>query len=100
MDTYAMDYELKNIVPGQLFEISAWRYGGSDEVSIVVSSDKPDEFYLRSKGIVENDQKGWEKVSLTFRIPEGFSEKKLKVYLWNHSKIPAWFDDVEIKLYK
>ncbi len=99
-DTYAMEYELKEVQTGQLYEISVWRFGGTEETSLVVSTHNPDEFYLRSKGIVETDARGWQKVSLIFRIPPGFSEKNLKVYLWNHSNKPAWFDDVEITLHK
>jgi len=100
MDTYAMEYKLNGVLPGQLYEISVWRYGGTEETSLVVSTEKPEEFYLRSKGVVETDARGWGKVSLIFRIPPGFSEKFLKVYLWNHSNTPAWFDDVEIILHK
>jgi len=100
IDSYAMEYMLKEPLPGQLYEISVWRYGGSDEVSLVVSSENPEVLYLRSKGIAETDEKGWEKINLVFRIPETFSEKSLKVYLWNHSNKPAWFDDVEVARYK
>lgn len=100
MDTYAMEYKLNGVLPGQLYEISVWRSGGTEETTLVVSAEKPDDFYIRSKGVVETDAGGWEKVSLIFRIPLGFSEKSLKVYLWNHSNTPAWFDDVEITLHK
>lgn len=100
MDTYAMEYELRDVKPGQIYIISIWRYGGSDQASVVVSSKQADMFYAKSKGITETDKNGWGKLFLTIKVPEKFQEDKLKVYLWNHGDSPAWFDDLEIIQYK
>ena len=100
LDTYAMEYELRNVKPGQIYIISIWRYGGSDQASVVVSSKQADQFYAKSKGVTETDKNGWGKLFLTIKVPEKFNEDKLKVYLWNHGNSPAWFDDLEIIQYK
>ena len=99
-DGFAMEHELKNVKPGGNFEISIWRFGGDEEAALVVSAQNSDLFYVKSKGAIEKDAKGWNKIMLNFRIPEGFSDNTLKVYLWNHSDKPAWFDDFELTQYK
>ena len=100
LDTYAMEYELRNVKPGQIYIISIWRYGGSDQASVVVSSKQAGQFYAKSKGFTETDKNGWGKLFLTIKVPEKFTEDRLKVYLWNHGNSPAWFDDLEIIQYK
>lgn len=99
-DSYAMEYELSNVKPGQRYEVSIWRFGGDDESSLVVSAFNSDLFYSKSNGTVEKDSKGWNKIVLAFKVPGDFKENKLKVYLWNHSDKPAWFDDFELTQYK
>ncbi len=98
-DSYAMDYDLQDVKKGDRFEISIWRYGNDQDVFLIASGGRNDPFYQQSRGYIETDSKGWEKVTLDFKIPEGFQGTKLKVYLWNHSKIPVWFDDFQIDKY-
>jgi hypothetical protein len=52
--------------------------------------------YKSSNNIIEKDTEGWNKISLTFRIPAGFKENKIKLYLWGHGDKPVWFDDFEL----
>jgi hypothetical protein len=99
-ETYAMEYILKNLVPGASYHASIWRLGGDDDASLVVSSQNADLVYAKSKGMAEKDAKGWMKVALSFKIPKDFKEDHLKIYLWNNGTKPAWFDDFEIKRYK
>jgi hypothetical protein len=99
-DSYAMDYELKNIKPGELYEVSIWRYGGDKDAVLVASGADSDFFYAKSNSTGEEDAKGWSRISLNFRIPGGFKENKIKLYLWNHSNKPVWFDDFKLTQYK
>jgi hypothetical protein len=95
-NTFAMEYEIKNIKPGELFEVSVWRYGGDKESFLVASAVNSDLFYKSSNNSIEKDTQGWNKISLTFRIPAGFKENKIKLYLWGHGDKPVWFDDFEL----
>ncbi len=99
-DTYAMEYELKDIMPGEQFEASIWRFGGDKDAVLVASAAYSGLFYKSSASTGEKDAKGWTKIGLTFRIPSGFKENKIKLYLWNHSEKPAWFDDFELTRYE
>jgi hypothetical protein len=98
-DSYAMEYTLEEVKPGDMYELSIWRLGKTQDVFLVASAGPDDPFYQQSNGYVETDKRGWEKVILDFKIPESFKGNKLKVYLWNHSNIPVWFDDFQIDKY-
>lgn len=99
-DGYAMEYELAGIKPGQRYEVSIWRFGGDDDASLVVSAFNSELFYSKSSGTVEKDSKDWSKIVLAFKVPGDFKDNRLKIYLWNHSDKPAWFDDFELTQYK
>jgi hypothetical protein len=99
LDSYAMEYTLQDVKPGDIYELSIWRSGNDQDVFLVASASPDEPFYQQSKGFVETDKKGWDKVILDFKIPEGFKGNKIKVYLWNHSNIPVWFDDFRIDKY-
>ena len=99
-DTYAMNYELKDILPEEQFEVSVWQFGGDSNAVLVASAANSDLFYKSSNNTGEMDAKGWNKIRLTFRIPAGFKENKIKLYLWNHGEKPAWFDDFELTRYQ
>jgi len=95
-DTFAMDYELTDIVPGEQFEVSIWRFGGDRNAVLIASAANSDLLYKSSNRTGENDAKGWVKISLTFGIPVEFKENKINLYLWNHGDKPVWFDDFEL----
>ena len=99
-DSYAMEYELVSPDPGRRYQVSIWRYGAGENAYLVVSAKNAKVFYNTSKVAVETDAAGWSKISINFRVPDGFAQGKLKVYLWNTGNSPAWFDDFEIIRYK
>jgi hypothetical protein len=98
-DSYAMPYELKDVKPGDSYEISIWKTANSKDAFLVATSVTSEPFYQQSSGYVETDDKGWEKAKLDIKIPDWFKGNKLKVYLWNHGSGAVWCDDFEIKKY-
>jgi hypothetical protein len=98
-DSYAMPYELKDVKPGDSYEISIWKTANNKDAFLVATSATSEPFYQQSSGYVETDGKGWEKAKLDIKIPEGFKGNKLKVYLWNHGSGAVWCDDFLIKKY-
>jgi len=97
-DSYAMAYELKDVKPGNKFDISIWKSAGSTNAYLVASGVN-DPFYRQSNGYIESDKSGWQKVVLDLQLPADFKGNKLKIYLWNHSDSPVWFDDFMISSY-
>lgn len=99
IDTYAMEYHQSNIKPGDEYEISIWQKGPNQDVYLCASGDQTPSFYEQSKGYLETDTKGWQKIVLSFTIPKDFKGNSLKIYLWNHSNNKVWFDDFQINKY-
>lgn len=98
-DTYAMSFELENVKAGDMFEVSIWRSSVSQDAFLVASAGSADPFYQQNNRSVEKDSKGWQKVTLDFKIPDGFKGNKLTIFLWNNGNDAAWFDDFEINKY-
>ncbi len=98
-DSYAMDYKIENVKAGDSFEMNIWRYGINKGAFLVVAGGPADPFYQQTDGFFETDAKGWQKIEAEFKIPAGFKGNTIKVYLWNHSKSPVWFDDFTVTKY-
>jgi len=98
-DSYAMDYELTDVRPNDYYEISIWRYGSKKDAFLIVSAGSADPLYLQTDGYSETNTEGWQKIEISVKIPNEFKSNKLKIYLWNHSKSPVWFDDFCITKY-
>lgn len=99
-DSYAMEYKLTGVKPGDAFEISSWCSSGGKEAFLVASAGASDPFYQQSNGFVETDPKGWKNITLDLKIPDNFKGDKIKIYFWNHGNTPVWFDDIEIDKYR
>lgn len=99
IDTYAMEYYQNNVKPGDEYEISIWLKGPSDNVFLCATGEQSGNFYKQSKGFIEADKKGWQKVVLAFTIPDNFTGSSLKMYLWNHSNNKVYFDDFQLIKY-
>ena len=95
-DSYGMDFLLKNVKPGDIYEASIWRYGGED-ASLVATAQNTGKLYVASQRGIETDASGWQKLVVEFTVPEDFTEQNIKIYLWNHSNKVAWFDDFRIE---
>jgi hypothetical protein len=93
---YAMEYLLPDVKAGQEYSVSMWRSPGVKDGFIALTGSPADPFYAQSQAFSETDDKGWQRVVLDFKIPDGFKGNSLKVYLWNHGNKPARFDDFSI----
>jgi len=98
-DSYGMEYWLKNIKGGDKYRLSVWYSGDTKNVFLVAAAASNNLFYAQIDGGLIKDKKGWAKLELDINIPAGFDDNKLKIYLWNHSANPAWFDNFEIVKY-
>jgi hypothetical protein len=80
--------------PDEYFQITAWRKS-SNELG-TISIDGGDGFYQASIKVLEERDDGWEKIFLDVFTPPDFFNGKVKIYVWNNSKEPIYFDDIEI----
>jgi hypothetical protein len=94
---YAMTLTLDNLATGDIFEVSAWRHGGNDDGCIVAAGTDAKSFYSQTCTPVSNDANGWNKLLLTFTLPESMNGKFMKIYAWNSGKSTIYFDDLLVK---
>jgi hypothetical protein len=75
-------------------QVTAWRKSSNSSGVIVI--DGGEGFYNAGKFVVEEGENGWEKIFLEVFTPPHFLFGKVKVYVWNNSGEPVYFDDIQI----
>jgi uncharacterized protein YjbI with pentapeptide repeats len=79
------------------YDLSFWKFGKTDKIFAVVQYDTL--LYYTSNRISQKDSSGWEKISLIFSINKNFNNKKIKFYIWNHSKSTVYVDNFKLQRY-
>lgn len=100
VDSYALNYVLKNVQPGQKYLVTIWRKASTESSSLVVTASNTNLLYIATEKGTLSDAKGWQKLSVDFEIPSDFKENETKIYLWNHDANSAVFDDFSVIRYK
>lgn len=99
-DPYGMTLKLNDIGYGESVFISVWRKGSKD-ARIIVSGPATSGFYHSDYNIVKKDTlSGWQKLEKELFLPADVEGEETKVYLYNPSKEPAYFDNFKIIRYK
>jgi len=99
-DPYGMTLKLDDIEYGESLHVSVWRKGSKD-ARIIVSASTPTGFYHSNYDIVEKDTvSGWQKLEKELFLPADSRGEEVKIYLYNPSKEPAYFDNFKIIRYK
>jgi len=75
-------------------QVTAWRKSSNSNGVIVI--DGGEGVYNAGKFVVEEGENGWEKIFLDVFTPPGFLYGKVRVYVWNNSQEPVYFDDIQI----
>jgi uncharacterized membrane protein len=89
---YGMTVKFHDVEPGEIFNISVWRYAKNDSSTIAARINDMD-----VKSIVNfKDKNGWELIKKSFIAPCGLYNNELVIYLWNIGKDPVYFDDLTI----
>lgn len=94
---YSIGINIPKVRPENYVEISIWRKGADSKSHLIAGSVTPDLFY-RSTNQATVSLDGWEKLELTFFLPPNYTDKELKVYVWNSSKDTVFFDDLSINI--
>jgi Carbohydrate binding domain len=80
-----------------MYELSFWQYGENDKVFAVIQSDST--LYKKSSTVVEVESSDWQKISLTFTVPDKYENKEISLYIWNVSKKNVFIDDFHLIRY-
>ncbi len=95
--SYALDYKIKNIKPGDKYLLKIWRFSENMDGHLVVSATNSSVFYQAQNEYISTNEKGWKLIQLKITLPDDFTEQELKVYLWNKGKTTLFFDDFSIE---
>jgi len=78
----------------EYIKVTAWRKSSDNNGLVVI--DCGEGYYNAGKFVVEKSEDGWEKIFLEVFTPPHFLLGKVKVYVWNNSQEPVYFDDIQI----
>ncbi len=95
---YGMTFKTSDIKGGDFFQITVWRQGSS-EGHLVASGPPENNFYISENRIIGKSKDGnWSQMKLEFFVPMEMTGKELKIYVYNPSSNPIYFDNLEIKI--
>jgi hypothetical protein len=97
-NAFGMDYLAVSVDSGNYYKVSVWRFPAGSKGIIVACIGSPKEFYSTNVKVEKTDDKGWELISLEFKVPASLNKRNMGIDLW----YPAdegftFFDDLEIK---
>lgn len=89
---FGFTYEFTDIKAGEQLVLQVWRYATDNpQACLVVSGKDSDAFYQQvCNGI--RKEKGWDLLKIVIKVPKNLKENTLKVYCYNPSNKPAYFD--------
>ncbi|MBK6962621.1 MAG: hypothetical protein IPH20_01460 [Bacteroidales bacterium] len=91
---YAFGIEENGVKQGEKFSVGVWVLGELKDVVLVGSGTESGEFYISSNALIaEEKESGWKKIALEFMVDKEITGGIIKVYVWNNSKEPVFFDD-------
>ncbi len=84
---------------GQKITATVWRKSENPESRIIFSASDSKIFYYNSNEVVEEDTiMGWEKIKLELFVPGIPEVDEYRLYLYNPSALPVWFDDLKVEI--
>lgn len=97
---FALSVSIPAIGADYYFVVSIWRKSNESVAKLVVSSVQTRQLYKMTDQAVEKDADGWEKLELKFFTPADFEQQEVKINVWNNGSEEAYFDDLDIKVYR
>ena len=94
IDKYSHGIKINDIESIEQIEISVWVQGSLNNAYIVLDSKTG--YYQSSNTIKETEDKGWNKIILTCRLPLHQKLDNTIIYLMNTGSKPIYFDDLQI----
>lgn len=93
---YGLGITIGDLKPNDYLKVSVWKFGGPEKGTLVVTDTATTTFYNAQKLPNKVDEKGWERLEQEILIPDNLPGGKLKIYVWNETNDPVYFDDLSI----
>jgi len=97
---FTFSVTFSDIGPDYYVVATIWRKSTEQEAKLVASTVKTSQWYQMTSESIETDSLGWEKLKLAFYTPANFKSQDLKVYVWNSGQEPAYFDELDVQIFK
>ena len=95
---FGFGYELRQFRAGEWYEATAWRYGPLQAGgSLVVQGHGGAAFYRSTDYPLEASPAGWQRLQLSFFVPDDPELDYLHIYVYSDGKMPVYFDDLSIR---
>ncbi|MFA4853402.1 MAG: glycosyltransferase 87 family protein [Bacteroidales bacterium] len=95
---YGMTYIIGQVRTGEHYRVGIWRYNNNKDAQLVVSARNGDDFYVFENKTV-NENNSWGEIVIDIVVPEKLNNKELRIYAFNNTGKPAYFDDLTITAY-
>lgn len=96
VNAFGMGITISDLKPNDYLKVSVWKLGAPEKGTLVVTDTASLVFYNAQKKPNKIDDKGWERLEQEILVPENLPGGKLKIYVWNDTNEPVYFDDLSI----
>lgn len=95
---FAFNQKIASVKPGDVYTLSVYKYGATDNVFLVASaSQNTEKFYVQSQNST-NQPDSWNLTEIRVEIPSNYPKDiPLSLYVWNASGKTVYVDDFKIE---
>ncbi len=90
---WGMTLVLKDLVPGERFDISVWRNSGLGEGELLVDPSWATPYSGKESGTSDGD---WDELTSTLEVPYYAKGAEAKIYVFRPGKTDVYFDDLKV----
>lgn len=95
---FGFRYILNNIRKGQLVKARVWTQSEYNNIGCLIFSDLYDKIFNVSSCYAIEEKNGWRLIELSVLINKDLQDNKLKIYCYNGSDNPVYFDQLSYQL--
>ncbi len=98
---FSFNSVIDSVKKGQFYKVSVWRKLSKKEkkknANLIIEGHPKGRFYKNQTKVVEKDKNGWEKLQISFEVPDSIDY--LKIYTYLSESDTAYFDDFSIEYF-
>lgn len=98
---YGFAFKIGPVDSDDYIYAEVWRKSNNNKGVISISStDTVLKFYKQDSRVIEKNKEGWEKIVVEAFVPINVKNGTFKIYVWNQSEEPVYFDDFKVQIKK
>lgn len=98
---YGVSVKMENIHQFDFIDVTVMckQATSINECCIALKATNPNDGFSTSGGVSIDKIKGWDKIRYTYRFNNEPLDGKIEMFIWNTSKNPMYFDNLQIEIY-